>query len=660
MQGVMNPMNLTTARMGPNMFPKQQYPAPKQTAMQGQGVTVYVGNLPKEAIEQSLTEFFQEFSDSLKGIKVMRDHFTGESRRFAFATLAGQEQAEAFIEKFNFANYQGFELIVAIKKSSVDFKEDANVFVKNLPENMTSRQLEQEGKNHGNVVSAIVKYDPDTAKTLGYGYIQYSNSEEAQACIDQLNGQELGGKTVEAQIFLSKAKRGIKTRNNLYIKNFPEEWDKQKVEEFIKEFFESFGKITSVGIQYSETNKNHCAFVCYEKPEDAKRAMEETNEQEIEDKRLYVNFAQTKSARKKMWNKASAGQNQTNIYIKGVKEEVNEQVIKEAFSIYGEITSTCLKRKSLKKQGEEVQSGFAFINFRSADQALKAYTEGKENADIKELVDMSLVRNGDFLFYAQTKGVRKQYLKTQKRNQTPGMTPAIQKLMATFLRMSGGRNSNPQQMQQMLSMMMAGMGKGRQMRYPQNNRGYRGGNFMNNNMPMGMNPMGNMNPMMGMQGMQPNYGGFNNMSMRQGMMPSGGGLMNDIGNNQMPMGAAYGRQGASNPQFANQEAPAKKKPSSVGGVHNIDWIVANKGEFNDLDDDVKKRSLGTILFPLIQELIKDKPNAGELTPKVTGMLIDLDVLTVDDIIESIQNTSILQQRVTEAIELIHEDMNENQ
>ena len=59
-------------------------------------------------------------------------------------------------------------------------------------------------------------------------------------------------------------------------------------------------------------------------------------------------------------------------------------------------------------------------------------------------------------------------------------------------------------------------------------------------------------------------------------------------------------------------------------------------------------------------MIKDRPNAGELTPKVTGMLIDLDVLAVDDIIESIQNRGILQQRVNEAIELIHEDMNENQ
>lgn len=79
-----------------------------------------------------------------------------------------------------------------------------------------------------------------------------------------------------------------------------------------------------------------------------------------------------------------------------------------------------------------------------------------------------------------------------------------------------------------------------------------------------------------------------------------------------------------------------------------------RADFDSLDIEAKKRNLGTILFPLIQAKLASSPNGDQLTPRVTGMLIDLDVLNIDDIIESIQNGDLLNQRIKEAIELINE------
>lgn len=87
---------------------------------------------------------------------------------------------------------------------------------------------------------------------------------------------------------------------------------------------------------------------------------------------------------------------------------------------------------------------------------------------------------------------------------------------------------------------------------------------------------------------------------------------------------------------------------------NINEILSHRGEFDALDTDNQKRKLGTILFPLIQTRLAGTPNGEQLTPRVTGMLIDLDVLNIDDIIESIQNGELLNQRIKEAIELINE------
>jgi RNA recognition motif-containing protein len=64
-------------------------------------VRLYVGNLPKEAIErQSLQEMFAEAGDSIT-TKVIKDRKTGKCRGFAFVTVPTDEQADEFIEKYN-------------------------------------------------------------------------------------------------------------------------------------------------------------------------------------------------------------------------------------------------------------------------------------------------------------------------------------------------------------------------------------------------------------------------------------------------------------------------------------------------------------------------------------------------------------------------------
>jgi RNA recognition motif-containing protein len=64
-------------------------------------VRLYVGNLPKEAIErEKLQELFAEEGDTIT-TKVIKDRKTGKCRGFAFVTVPTDEQADQFIEKYN-------------------------------------------------------------------------------------------------------------------------------------------------------------------------------------------------------------------------------------------------------------------------------------------------------------------------------------------------------------------------------------------------------------------------------------------------------------------------------------------------------------------------------------------------------------------------------
>jgi len=100
-----------------------------------------------------------------------------------------------------------------------------------------------------------------------------------------------------------------------------------------------------------------------------------------------------------------------------------------------------------------------------------------------------------------------------------------------------------------------------------------------------------------------------------------------------------------NPSFAAQHQPQKAQSL------DINWVLANRNEFNKFTDERKKKTLGSILYPLIEKEVKNE----NLTPKVTGMLIDLDVLTPDEIIETITNPVELKERIKEAVDLIRGD-----
>ncbi len=63
-------------------------------------VRLYVGNLPEELTRQELEAVFVEAGDSIS-TKLITDRKNNKCRGFAFVTVKTDEEADAFIEKFN-------------------------------------------------------------------------------------------------------------------------------------------------------------------------------------------------------------------------------------------------------------------------------------------------------------------------------------------------------------------------------------------------------------------------------------------------------------------------------------------------------------------------------------------------------------------------------
>ena len=71
-----------------------------------------------------------------------------------------------------------------------------NIYVGNLPREATEDDLRQAFEAFGQVSSAKIITDKFTGDPRGFGFVEMSNSTEAQAALTGLDGKDLKGRTL--------------------------------------------------------------------------------------------------------------------------------------------------------------------------------------------------------------------------------------------------------------------------------------------------------------------------------------------------------------------------------------------------------------------------------------------------------------------------------
>ncbi|QIL82396.1 RNA-binding protein [Diaphorobacter sp. HDW4A] len=70
------------------------------------------------------------------------------------------------------------------------------LYVGNLPYSVRDSDLEQAFGQFGAVTSAKVMMERDTGRSKGFGFVEMASDAEAQAAINGMNGQPMGGRSV--------------------------------------------------------------------------------------------------------------------------------------------------------------------------------------------------------------------------------------------------------------------------------------------------------------------------------------------------------------------------------------------------------------------------------------------------------------------------------
>jgi len=71
-----------------------------------------------------------------------------------------------------------------------------NIYVGNLSYDLSEEDLRRAFEAFGQVSSATIVKDKYSGRSKGFGFVEMPSAEEARSAIDQLNGKELKGRTL--------------------------------------------------------------------------------------------------------------------------------------------------------------------------------------------------------------------------------------------------------------------------------------------------------------------------------------------------------------------------------------------------------------------------------------------------------------------------------
>jgi len=344
--------------------------------------SLYVGDLHHDINEAGLFEKFSNAGPVLS-IRVCRDIITRRSLGYAYVNFQQPADAERALDTMNFDLIRDKPIRIMWSQRDPSLRRSGvgNVFIKNLDRSIDNKAIYDTFSAFGNILSCKVATD-EKGYSKGYGFVHFETEEAANLSIERVNGMLLNDKKVYVGKFIPRKERekelGEKAKlfTNVYVKNFGEDFDDEK----LKELFEPFGKITSYKVMSKEDGKSKgFGFVAFETTKAAEAAVQALNGKDMGDNKiLYVARAQKKAERQQelkrkfeeLKKKRQESVHGFNLYVKNLDDSVDDECLRKAFSSFGTITSA-----KVMTDEEGRSKGFGFVCFNSAQEATCAVTD---------------------------------------------------------------------------------------------------------------------------------------------------------------------------------------------------------------------------------------------------------------------------------------------
>lgn len=234
----------------------------------------------------------------------------------------------------------------------------ASLYVGDLHPDVTEPQLFDMFNRVGPVTSIRVCRDNVTRRSLGYGYVNFNNPQDADRAIELLNYTEVRGRACRLMWKQRDPSVRRSGSGNIFIKNLDKSIDSRQLDDT----FSQFGNILSCKVASDDNGESRgFGFVQFESKEIADKAIEMVNGKEIEGKKVLVTHFMPRTQR----DTTEASRKFNNVYIKCLGPDVTSASLEKVLATFGEVTSCVV---STNEDG--TSKGFGFCNFKNVDDAV--------------------------------------------------------------------------------------------------------------------------------------------------------------------------------------------------------------------------------------------------------------------------------------------------
>lgn len=341
-----------------------------------------VSDLVDNINESDLRIFFDKYNDAIALIQIR----SGIKNSSTTATIVFKEYKEANAARLelNLKKLKGKTVRITWheKDTLIRYGNQFNLYIKNIPLNVSPRQVFEYFIQFGDIVSAKINENED-GEHNGYGYVNYANAEDMNRCIESADNKEIWpGSVLRVEVFQKRNERdtGLSASTGLFVKNFPSDFDEAQIRGLFNGLKIVWMKISTDSIS------RKCAFVCFENEESVLKA-KKLNGVVIGGFELYVDNLMNKSDRKRYLTTKINEHNlqlsnqfrDCNLHVKNLPLEVSEENLKLIFSTFGTVKSvkvqTQINVTKIKGQFVEksVSCGFGYVCFFDSNGAKAAY-----------------------------------------------------------------------------------------------------------------------------------------------------------------------------------------------------------------------------------------------------------------------------------------------
>ena len=346
---------------------------------------LYLTDFPLSVSNLDIQEFLSNYKDKILYISKDQNPKNKDKRKplvykISFNNLESANKCRIDMNLRKIRN-KSIRIMWEEKDSSITHNTKNNLFFKGIPKSTTPREVYEYFIQFGDVFSCKMTED-DFGNHYGYGYITYYNSDDAEKALENTKDKKIfDSNIINISYFQKRNERLINTseinRKKIYIGNLPKKYETANLSKLCNEY----GEVKSCNLFIDNLGKSF-GIVQFSSENEAKDVVTKLDGKEIEGVKLIVKLYQNKYEQKQNSENRTQRLNEQNskcnLHIRNIPLTAKEEDLIKIFSKYGNIKSVKIEKDRIeKKDGDEskiefVSRGFGYLSFDNEESAQKA------------------------------------------------------------------------------------------------------------------------------------------------------------------------------------------------------------------------------------------------------------------------------------------------